>query len=720
MAKHRAKSQNAKQSENNKLCNPESNPDSNNVTQVSSPPSFYLQLTIFFTSLVFYSNLSFTTVPSGDSAELLLAAHEFGIAHPPGYPLFTILAGISFRVYKIFQNILPFLHTSNQFTQIWFVIFTTCTIPQSLCNVFIYKISRQRFNTSDFSAIFGVLIFGLQKLVVKWSINAEVFPINNLCIALMAFYSLEKNDENRVKYGAFFSGLALTNQHTSVIYFLVYVILDLKFLWTSKPGFCGKIVYWAQIGLTMAIPLSIYLYLPISSFLFSDSRRYNWGEHESISGILTHVLRAEYGTFQLASSGEINILKNINFVFQHAISQFSFPVILIVVIGGFKSIKMKKPSVSLAVFVYLLFFCLRANLDVENKLFAGVVERFYLQSNLHFSVLGAVGTDSLNNIGLFKKNRQIAFSLQTGLLGFFLATSVYPVPSKNTVINDFAVEVFKSIPENSIVLLKGDLPSNSLRYKHLVDNFRKDLVLIDLEFMTYDWYKNSFRDVNSEKSVFFPNEVYHPYKENGYKMNEFIEHNRPKNVVTCTGLRDDDNVWPNNIDLHPLGFCQLAILKKEKFVYEVTPHAYQWNYLENPSQGRAFKSEVEEFAETDWEYLANREIWMAMEAVPLHYLKRADAENNWYLSKKSEELYSKLVEDVESKFGDIPINWRKNYGVACSRARNVTMGKEKNERLGKCIAKQFGIYLEHDNGKVDPQRSALETYVKQFSETVEE
>ena len=113
-------------------------------------------------------------------------------------------------------------------------------------------------------------------------------------------------------------------------------------------------------------------------------------------------------------------------------------------------------------------------------------------------------------------------------------------------------------------------------------------------------------------------------------------------------------------------------------------------------------------------------MWMAMEAVPLHYLKQADTENNWYLGKKSEELYGKLVESVESKFGNIPSNWRKNYGVACSRARNVTMGNtDEGVRLGKCIAKQFSIYLEHDDGKKDPQRGALETYVKQFSKKEE-
>ncbi|CAM2116425.1 unnamed protein product [Caretta caretta] len=32
------------------------------------------------------------SVPGGDSGELITAAYELGVAHPPGYPLFTLLA----------------------------------------------------------------------------------------------------------------------------------------------------------------------------------------------------------------------------------------------------------------------------------------------------------------------------------------------------------------------------------------------------------------------------------------------------------------------------------------------------------------------------------------------------------------------------------------------------------------------------------------------------
>ncbi|OXB57949.1 hypothetical protein ASZ78_009356 [Callipepla squamata] len=37
-------------------------------------------------------------LPGGDAGELITAAYELGVAHPPGYPLFTLLAGLAMRL----------------------------------------------------------------------------------------------------------------------------------------------------------------------------------------------------------------------------------------------------------------------------------------------------------------------------------------------------------------------------------------------------------------------------------------------------------------------------------------------------------------------------------------------------------------------------------------------------------------------------------------------
>ncbi|KAK7804815.1 hypothetical protein U0070_001199 [Myodes glareolus] len=39
------------------------------------------------------------SLPGGDSGELITAAHELGVAHPPGYPLFTLVASLAITLF---------------------------------------------------------------------------------------------------------------------------------------------------------------------------------------------------------------------------------------------------------------------------------------------------------------------------------------------------------------------------------------------------------------------------------------------------------------------------------------------------------------------------------------------------------------------------------------------------------------------------------------------
>ena len=56
-----------------------------------------LPLLLFFglAVLVVYTLTLYPSVPGGDSGELIVAAYKLGVAHPPGYPLFTLLAKAS-------------------------------------------------------------------------------------------------------------------------------------------------------------------------------------------------------------------------------------------------------------------------------------------------------------------------------------------------------------------------------------------------------------------------------------------------------------------------------------------------------------------------------------------------------------------------------------------------------------------------------------------------
>ena len=49
-------------------------------------------------SLLLFAATVCPTVPFGDGGELIAAAHRLGVAHPPGYPLYTFLGWLALKI----------------------------------------------------------------------------------------------------------------------------------------------------------------------------------------------------------------------------------------------------------------------------------------------------------------------------------------------------------------------------------------------------------------------------------------------------------------------------------------------------------------------------------------------------------------------------------------------------------------------------------------------
>src|SRR3954452_12357910 len=67
-------------------------------TQEESSPRKHVSVCagfVFVAALVLYARTLAPTVTLVDSGELIVAAHSLGVAHPPGFPLYVILAHLA-------------------------------------------------------------------------------------------------------------------------------------------------------------------------------------------------------------------------------------------------------------------------------------------------------------------------------------------------------------------------------------------------------------------------------------------------------------------------------------------------------------------------------------------------------------------------------------------------------------------------------------------------
>lgn len=143
---------------------------------------------------------------------------------------------------------------------------------------------------------------------------------------------------------------------------------------------------------------------------------------------------------------------------------------------------------------YSFFFAWRANLDISKPLFKGVVERFWMQSNAVLAVLSGLGLSSLFSLGeALLGTGWVLHGLEWFVAALLVTGQIYSNyrvcdQSANDVVDRFARNLLSSMPPDAIVLLRGDLPGNSLRYLHYCEGARSDVTLVDQEMMTYPWY----------------------------------------------------------------------------------------------------------------------------------------------------------------------------------------------------------------------------------------
>lgn len=646
------------------------------------------------------------SVPGGDSGELITAAHELGVAHPPGYPLFTLLA-------KLAIILLPVGSVAYRVNLL-------CGLFGAVAASFLFS-TVFRLSGSYAGGILAAGVFSFSRLTWQWSIAAEVFSLNNLFVgllmALTVHFEKAATAEERskiAKIGAFCCGLSLCNQHTIVLYILCIVPWILFRLLKEKELSLGSLL---NLGLCFSAGLLPYVYLPVSSYL--NQARWTWGEQTTLLGFLTHFFREEYGTFNLARS-EIGSSMSEMLLSQvrNMRAELSFNVQALAVWANICLARKDRQNPSSLwlftgmFFIYSLFFAWRANLDISKPLFMGVVERFWMQSNAVVAVLAGTGLAALvsESNRVLKTNRlQYLEWLSVTLFVTYQIYTNYSICDQRTnyVISKFAKNLLSSMPHEAIILLRGDLPGNSLRYMHYCEGMRPDISLVDQEMMTYAWYLPKM--AKHLPGVNFPGNWWNPVEEvlpSGmvtFNLYHFLEINKQKQTFVCIGIHEGDPTWKKNYSLWPWGSCDKLVPSEIVFNPEewikLTRNIYNWT------------EEYGRFDPTSWESVANEEMWQARMKTAFFIFGLAETAN--MPSDVKAQLYThayNLYKEIVYLQKKHPVNWHKNYAIACERMLRLRERGTDPEVLLSETIRHFRLYTRRAQN--DPQLADILAVLK--------
>jgi len=174
---------------------------------------------------------------------------------------------------------------------------------------------------------------------------------------------------------------------------------------------------------------------------------------------------------------------------------------------------------------YVTVFHWLSNLPLElNPLFYEVHTRFWLQPNLiAFSWMSLALEWLAQRSG--RMRRLVAAVITLTLVTCQVMFNYRNLDHSNSHhIRLYGLMHLEKLPPNSVLLVKGDIITNSIRYLQRCEGLRPDVQHLDQAMMTYNWFvKKQSRHFN----ITFPRSVYHPYKQEGYSMEEFLDANLP-------------------------------------------------------------------------------------------------------------------------------------------------------------------------------------------------
>ena len=529
--------------------------------QLYTPPdAAFSKQTVLFGSilallcLVIYILTLCPTVPGGDSSELITVAYTLGIAHPPGYPLFTLLG-------KLFTFI-PYGSVA------WRVNFFSA-FCDTMAAVFIF-LAVVRWSRNVWAGFLAGGLFAFSPLIWRYAVIAEVFALNNFFAALMIYLVIRywQQKEIHIAYlGAFLLGLGLTNHQTLLFYGLPLVL----FVWWVSKGELLKLKRFGTMAVLFFAGLSPYLYLSIASLRIPEV---SWGNSSSLYGLFTHITRKEYGTFQLfADDKAATPLKGVFYYLAHLPNQLLYVGVLLAIFGLIHALKKEKGLgftwwCLISFSFYVVVFHIMANLPLDDKLHFDVHTRFWQMANVMIFIWVGIGSAALLS-KLPKFQTAAGAVLALGLI-FGQVYSHYEEEdqSQNRTFEHFARATLAKLPKKALLFVAGDIMSNPTRYLQHCEGFRKDLMIIDRELLKAPWYKRVVQ--KHFPSVKLPGKLYGYKNQGGFNIQEFFDANIDEHLIFVNELskdgsfEKDDLTWKKKYKIKPHGFLDQIVFKKEE------------------------------------------------------------------------------------------------------------------------------------------------------------
>jgi hypothetical protein len=489
------------------------------VATSERPPYRWAAATGGVVLVIYLLTLSPTTA-FWDTSEYIAAAKVLGIPHPPGNPLFTLMAHVWGLLplagsYAMRINIFAAV-TSAACAALWFLV----------ADRWLRDLVQVRWARLA-AAFAGTMVGALSWTVWNQSVvNEKVYTVSMLSIALVAWLAVRWADtdsglrrDHLLVLIAYLLALTSTNHMMGV---LAIPLVGIYVLWTDWRALLRPAVIVGAIS-AIIVGLSInYIYLPIRAGQYPPI---NEGEpvgffSQALKDVLNRVQYGKPSVFERQAGTYFDQLAN---YWQYWRWQFArdWPGIAPVATAIFTVLGLtglwtllrrdrRAGIAALALFgtltlllIYYLNFKYGFSIFPDRTLEREVRERdyFFIASFSFFGVLVAVGfgvlmqsiVESLRDRGT-ERGRWAAASTVLALAFVpLLGNRLTASRAGETLAHDFAVDILQSVEPYGILITAGDNDTFPLWFAQEVEGVRRDVTLANLSLMNTRWHLRQIR-----------------------------------------------------------------------------------------------------------------------------------------------------------------------------------------------------------------------------------
>ena len=479
---------------------------------------------VFLVALLLYSWTLAPTVTLTDSGELIVVARGLGIAHPPGVPLWIILAHLASLVPS--GNIAARINFSSALFAALACAMLTLTVAELTITASYLATSKRRKKVAQQSktaeesgparllfaapALGAGLLMAFSRTLWSYATITEVYALNTLLIVAIFFLMLRwrrcivadrahlgtavdariaspmTHHDTLLYVAALLFGLALGVHHVTValtlpaVAVIVYRTEGLRFFMSRR------LAYAALISISALV--AVYTYLPLAA---SHSPAINWGNPRSLQEIWWHITGRQYRVF-LSFTPNIMGEQFVEFC-RLALREFGLswlPVALVLALAGIGSVfKRDRTAFWFLVFIVIANFAYDLSYEIaEDK------DAYYLPVFISITIAAAFGIRWLIQLAI-SKGAPVTRSFLVGAMAVLLTSTIafagnWPFNNRRHyfIARDYVANLFSAIAPNGLLLTLDWQVASPMFYAQEIEQRRPDVKVVDINLLRRSWY----------------------------------------------------------------------------------------------------------------------------------------------------------------------------------------------------------------------------------------